>query len=201
MYSIGQFAKIINKSIGTLQRWDREGILKAYRSPKGRRYYTEQQLLEYKGIQASENSKNIAYVRVSSHNQKDDLKNQKEYINQFTLNAGISIDEWVEDIGSGLNYNRKGFNDLLSMVENGGVKTIIIAHKDRFIRFGFDWFEKFCSNHGCKILIINNEKLSPQAEMIQDLVSIIHVFSCRIYGLRNYKKQIEQDKTLDNESL
>jgi putative resolvase len=83
---------------------------------------------------------------------------------------------------------------LLSLVQNGQIKNIIIAHKDRFIRFGFEWFEKFCNNYGCNILIINDEKLSPQQEMINDLISIIHVFSCRIYGLRKYKEEIKKCK-------
>ena len=200
MYSIGEFAKIINKSVKTLQRWDREGTLVAKRSLKGRRYYTEKQLLEYKGLLAKDQSLNVAYTRVSTSNQKDDLKNQKSFINDFCRNKGVTIDEWMSDIGSGLNYNRTNFNKLLSLVEQGKIKTIIITHKDRFTRFGFDWFKKFCANHGCIFEIINDERLSPEQELVQDLISIIHVFSCRIYGLRKYKSKIRQDKEV-NESL
>ena len=195
MYSIGEFAKLINKSVKTLQRWDYTNVLIAHRSPKGRRYYTEDQLLEYKGIKATSISKNIAYIRVSGNSQKEDLKNQKDFVSQFCLSKGVELDEWYSDIGSGLNYNRKNFNKLLSEVEHGNVKIIVIAHKDRLIRFGYEWFERFCVNHGCKILIINDEKLSPESEMIQDLINIIHVFSCRIYGLRKYKDKIKNDNT------
>lgn len=191
MYSVGEFAKLINKSVKTLQRWDNESILVANRSKTNRRYYTEKQLLEYKGLISSNKSLNVAYCRVSNIGQKDDLKNQKDYINKFCLNRGLEINEWIEDIGSGLNYNRKGFIKLLDLVENGKIKTLIIAHKDRFIRFGFDWFERFCLNHGTAILVINDEKLSPEQEIIQDLISIIHVFSCRIYGLRKYKEELK----------
>ena len=99
MYSIGEFSKIINKSVNTLQRWDREGVLVAKRTATNRRYYTEEQLLEYKGIKATNTSKVYAYVRVSSNNQKDDLKNQKSFISEFALNRGIPIDEWFTDIG------------------------------------------------------------------------------------------------------
>jgi putative resolvase len=194
MYNIGEFAKLLNKTVRTLQMWDSSGKLIAKRTPTNRRYYTEEQLMEYKGIIAKESSKNVAYLRVSSNNQKDDLKNQKEFINTFCLNKGISLNEWYQDIGSGLNYKRKEWNKLLSLVQNGQIKNIIIAHKDRFIRFGFEWFEKFCNNYGCNILIINDEKLSPQQEMINDLISIIHVFSCRIYGLRKYKEEIKKCK-------
>ena len=78
---------------------------------------------------------------VSGASQKNDLKSQKEYISQFMLNRGQEIDEWVEDIGSGLNFKRKGFNQLMLNIEHGQVKVLVIAHKDRLVRFGYDWFE------------------------------------------------------------
>jgi putative resolvase len=198
MYSVGEFSKLINKSINTLQRWDREGILISNRTKTNRRYYTEKQLLEYKGLISNDLSKNIAYCRVSSINQKEDLKNQKEYINKFCLNKGLEIDYFLEDIGSGLNFKRKNFNKLMEDIEHGKIKNIIIAHKDRLVRFGYEYFEKFCFNHNCNILLINDEKLSPEEEMIQDLISIIHVFSCRIYGLRKYKSEISKENKNKN---
>ena len=79
------------------------------------------------------------------------------------------------------------------------IKTIIITHKDRFIRFGYDWFEKFCMKFHTTIVIVNNEELSPQEELVQDIVSILHVFPCRLYGLRKYKKQIERDEEIVKE--
>ena len=196
MYSIGEFAKLINKNVKTIQLWDRLGKLIAKRTPTNRRYYTEQDYLEYKGLISKNISKIIAYVRVSSKNQKDDLKNQKEYILEYSKNAGIFIDEIYEDFGSGLNFNRKNFNKLMCEVEKGLVKLIVISYKDRLVRFGFDWFYTFCQNHGCEIKLINDEKTSPEIEMINDLISIIHVFSCRIYGLRKYKEQIKNDKII-----
>jgi predicted site-specific integrase-resolvase len=196
MYSVGEFAKLINKSVRTLQRWDTQNVLKANRTTSDRRYYTEQQLQQYKGLSSNDNSINIAYCRVSNRNQTDDLKNQKDYISIFSLNAGINIDEWFVDIGSGLNFKRKNFNKLINLVEHGKIKTIIIAHKDRLVRFGYEWFEQFCINHGVKILLINNDELSPEQELVQDLISIIHVFSCRIYGLRKYKKKLMEDVEL-----
>ena len=81
----------------------------------------------------------------------------------------------------------------------GYVKTIIVSHKDRFIRFGFEWFERFLKSNGVELIVVNNESLSPQEETIQDLISIIHVFSCKIYGLRKYKKKIEEDETICSE--
>ena len=94
----------------------------------------------------------------------------------------------------GTYYNRKKWNKLIDESINGQVSKIIITHKDRFIRFGYDWFERFLLNLGVEIILVNNEKLSPQEELVQDLISIIHVFSCRIYGLRKYKTKIERDE-------
>ena len=79
------------------------------------------------------------------------------------------------------------------------IKAIIVTHKDRFIRFGYDWFEKFCKKFNTAIVVVNNEELSPQEELVQDIVSILHVFSCRLYSLRKYKKQIEGDKEIAKE--
>ena len=76
------------------------------------------------------------------------------------------------------------------------VKTVIVAHKDRFIRFGYDWFEKFLKSNGAEIIVVNNDTHSPEQELVNDLISIIHVFSCRIYGLRKYKKQIQEDEEI-----
>lgn len=106
--------------------------------------------------------------------------------------AGKIVHEKLEDIGSGLNYKRKNFIRLMEMAERGEVSEIVIAHKDRLVRFGFDWIEKFCNDHGVKIIVMNAESLSPEEEMTKDLLSIILCFSSRLYGLRKYKKKIVQ---------
>ena len=197
-YKPNEFAEMLSVSVKTLQRWDKDGKLKAYRNPSNRRYYTHHQYVEYMGkiVQTYDSRKTIIYTRVSTSNQKDDLKNQVEFIKQFSNARGIIVDEIFEDIGSGLNYNRKKWNKLLEDCMLGYVKTIIVSHKDRFIRFGFEWFERFLKSNGVELIIVNNEAMSPQEEMINDLISIIHVFSCRIYGLRKYKKQIKEDEEL-----
>lgn len=198
-YKPNEFAEMIGVSVKTLQRWDKDKKLIAFRSPTNRRYYTHNQYVEYMGkiIQEKDKRKTIIYTRVSSSGQKDDLKNQVEFLKQFANAKGLIVDEVFEDIGSGLNYNRKKWNKLLGDCMLGLVKTIIVAHKDRFIRFGYDWFEKFLKANGVDIIAVNNETLSPQEEMIQDLISIIHVFSCRIYGLGKYIKKIKEDKEIE----
>lgn len=195
-YKPKEFAEMIGVSVKTLQRWDRESILKAYRTPKNRRYYTDKQYAEYTGRKELKPGKTVIYARVSSNNQKDDLNNQIEFLKQYANAKGIIVDEILEDIGSGLNYNRKKWNQLIERCVNSEITSVIIAHKDRFIRFGYEWFERFLQSNGTEIIIVNNEKMSPEQEMINDLISIIHVFSCRIYGLRKYKNKIKGDEEI-----
>jgi predicted site-specific integrase-resolvase len=188
-YSPKEFGLLVGKTTKTLQRWDREGILKAHRSITHRRYYTHDQYLSVTG-QKVKKRKLLTYCRVSSAGQKKDLISQKKAVESFCFSQGKVINEKFEDIGSGLNYKRKRFVQLMEMVERGEVSEIVIAHKDRLVRFGFEWFEKFCKDHGVSILVMNADSLSPEQEMTKDLLSIIHCFSSRLYGLRKYKKKI-----------
>lgn len=199
-YKPKDFAELLGVSVKTLQRWDRDGILKANRTPTDRRYYTYDQYLQFKGIQTENDIRDtVIYARVSTRNQKDDLQNQVEFLKQFCNAKGIIVNQCVEDFGSGLNYNRKKWNKLLDEVMANKIKTIVILNKDRFIRFGYDWFEKFCEKFNTKIIIVNNETLSPNEELVQDIISILHVFSCRLYGLRKYKNQIKEDEEIAKE--
>lgn len=188
-YRPHEFAKLISRTTQTLQRWDRVGILKAHRTPTNRRYYTHDQYLQITGQKAVERQI-VVYSRVSSAAQKADLASQKAALEQFCIAAGKPVGLWLQDIGSGLNYKRKNFVILLEMVERGEVSEIVMAHKDRLVRFGYEWFEKFCRDHGTTLTVINAESLSPEEEMMQDLLTIIHDFSSRLYGLRRYKKKI-----------
>ena len=184
-YKPKDFSELIGVSVKTLQRWDREGILKANRTPTDRRYYTYEQYLQFKGIHIEHDTRQIViYARVSTRNQKEDLQNQVTFLRQFCNVKGIIVDQCIEEYGSGLNYNRKKWNVLLEEVMEQKIKQIVITHKDRFIRFGYDWFEQFCRKYGTTIVVVKNEELSPQEELVQDIISILHVFSCRLYGLR-----------------
>lgn len=191
-----EMAQKLGVSISTLQRWDREGVLKAYRNPKNRRYYTEEQYLNYMGMSDDKKRKVVAYSRVSSRNQKDDLDNQFNFIKNYCNAKGVIVDDYMSDIDSGLNYKRKNWNKLLDQVMNNEIETIYITYKDRFIRFGYDWFENLCHQFDTQIVILNDKTTSPQQELVEDLISIIHVFSCRIYGLRKYKTDIKEDDDL-----
>ncbi len=188
-YSPKHFGSLIGRTTKTLQKWDRDGILKAHRSITNRRYYTHDQYLQV-ARKKPVSKKLMTYCRVSSAGQRNDLISQRKAIEAFCLAAGKEVQEKLEDIGSGLNYKRKNFVKLMEMVEQGEISEIVIAHKDRLVRFGFEWFEKFCQDHGVKIVIMNADSLSPEEEMTKDLLSIIHCFSSRLYGLRKYKKKI-----------
>lgn len=197
IYKPKDFAKMLNVSVKTLQRWDNENTLKAYRNPKGRRYYTHEQYLAFTGVSSNINKKIVIYARISTNTQKINLNNQVEFLKNYANSKGLIINEIITDIDSGLNYNRKKWNDLINDCINQKIQTIIIANKDRFIRFGYDWFERFLLNYGVNIIVVNNDKLSSNEELIQDLISIIHIFSCKIYGLRKYIKFISEDKDVN----
>ena len=119
-----------------------------------------------------------------------------------TLTSGIMVfartskaaSRLSDDIRQGKMY--KKYLAVFEEVMENKVKMILVSHKDRFVRFGFDWFEKFCNKFNVEIVVVKNEKLSPHEELVQDMVSILHVFSCRLYGLRKYKKQIEGDASI-----
>jgi predicted site-specific integrase-resolvase len=154
--------------------------------------------LEYYNKLNNNNCKIILYCRVSYQNQKNDLKQQIEFVKQFCYNQGKTYNDIYTDIGSGLNYQRKNFNKLINEITDGLVNEIIIAHEDRLVRFGFDIIKILCEKYNTKLTIINDNNLSPIEEMTQDLISIIHVFSSRLYSLRKHKNKIREICNNDN---
>ena len=187
-YSIGEFAELLGVSVATLRRWDNCGQLPATKSPGGTRYYSDEDYQKALHIRVEKKPKrNVIYCRVSSPNQKDDLRSQVEAMELFALGRGL-ITETISEIGGGMNFSRKHFMKLITDIINGSVGIIIVAHKDRLARFGFELIDNLAKQYGCEILVVNREELSPQQEMVEDLMSIIHTFSCRLYGLRKYKK-------------
>jgi len=189
-YSPKNFSKMVGVSVFTLRRWDRNGTLTAHRTPTNRRYYTHDQYLQYRGLISNEQGKTIAYARVSSPSQKKDFLMQKDALRAYCLEHQIKVDQWIEDIGSALNYKRKGFNQIIEEIELGHVKRVVIGYEDRFVRFGYDWFEAFCERHGTEIVVTNGEAFSPEQELVKDLLAIVTVFSARLHGLRSHKNAI-----------
>lgn len=199
VYSPKEFGKLIGRTTNTLQKWDREGKLTAHRSPTtNRRYYTHDQYLHYRGLVAQEQGLTIVYSRVSAVAQKPDLVNQINALEAYCKQHSIKVDEWMSDLGSGLNYKRKQFNRLMEMIELGQVRRLLIAHRDRLVRFGYEYFEAFCQRHHTEIVVINGENLSPEQELVRDLIAIVTEFTARLHGLRLYRKVLK-DATLHKE--
>jgi len=193
MYTIGEFAKLVGVVPKTLQRWDREGRLKAHRTVTNQRYYTDEDLAIVLGLEKHAKKKRcVVYCRVSSPAQKPDLVNQRQNLEQFCTARGLVVDEWFEEIGGGLNFQRKKFLALVDSIIAGDVGMLVIAHKDRLARFGFPLIEHLCEMHYCELIVMNNQSLSPEQELTQDLLTILHCFSSRLYGLRNYRKTLKE---------
>lgn len=193
-YNTAEAARYLGFKVKTLQKWDREGrLIPAYRTKTNRRVYTQSQLDEFLGQRTQDTrTRVIAYCRVSSTAQKPDLANQIEILKEYCTKSGLSEVEFISEIGGGLNFERKKFLEIMDAVERYEVKMLIIAHKDRLARFGFEYFHHFLARHNCELVILNDEKMSPEQEMVEDLMTIIHCFSSRLYGLRNYRKSLKE---------
>ncbi len=192
-FSIGEAARRLGKTVKTLQRWDREGTLTSLKTLTGRRVYTVQLLRTAMNLGDEQKERiAVAYCRVSSQAQRPDLKNQRRVVEEFVIARGIANVEYMEEIGGGLNFKRPIFLKLVDRIIAGEVSQLVVAHKDRLARFGFDLLSHLCRTHGCELLVIDSEKLSPEVEMTQDLMTIVHCFSSRLYGLRNYRKALKE---------
>lgn len=194
--STGKAAKILGITVKTLQRWEREGRLTPVgRTDSNRRLYTKSQLYDFIGLKQTggrEPTRLVAYCRVSSAAQKPDLLNQRRVLEEFVVAKGLANVEFIEEVGGGLNFKRKKFLSLMTDMGRREIKTLILAHRDRLTRFGYDWFEYYAKANGCEVLVLNQERLSPEQEMVQDLMTIVHCFSSRLYGLRNYRKKLDE---------
>ena len=170
-YSIGEFANKIGKTVQTLRNWDKNGSLKPHHITEGgTRYYSQEQLNHFLGLKSKTklNKKTIGYCRVSSHKQKDDLERQIENVKTYMYAKGYQF-EIISDIGSGINYNKKGLNQLIDMITNLEVDKIVVLHKDRLIRFGYELIENICEKYGTTIEIIDRLKAKIRKEKINDV--------------------------------
>jgi putative resolvase len=188
----GQAAAYVKRHPKTLQGWDRDGSLTAHRTTSGRRYWLRADLDRYLGRTSAEKPRfAVAYCRVSSQAQRPDLKNQRAIVEQFCVASGLANVEYIIEIGGGLNFKRKHFLALIDRILTGEISAVIVAHKDRLTRFGFDLLKHLCESHSCELFVLDQEKLSPEREMVEDLMTIVHCFSSRLYGLRNYRKTLK----------
>lgn len=192
IYRITEFAKRIGKAPSTIRRWEREGKIIPKRHPSGHRYFDEADVRLLMGG-VPEHRAVVVYCRVSSARQKDDLAEQVKAMETYCLGAGVAVDEWIQEIGSGMNFKRKRFLGLVEQIGRGEVQQVLVAHKDRLMRFGFDLFENIAQHNGCEVVVVNQQSLSPPRELIEDLLAIVHTFSYRLNALRKYKQDIKAD--------
>ena len=195
-YSIGEFANKIGKTVQTLRNWDKNGTLKpSHITSGGTRYYSQEQLNHFLGLKSKTkiDKKIIGYCRVNSHKQKDDLERQIENVRTYMYAKGYQF-EIISDIGSGINYNKKGLNKLIDMITNSEVDKIVVLYKDRLIRFGYELIENLCEKYGTTIEVIDNTEKIEEQELVEDLIQIVTIFSCRLQGKRanKAKKMIKE---------
>ena len=201
-YSIGKFAKLIGKTEQTLRNWDKKDILKPHHvTESGYRYYSQQQLNHFLGIKNTEQTtkKIVGYCRVSSKKQKDDLERQTENVKTYMLAKGYQF-EIISDIGSGINYNKKGLNQLIDMITNSEVDKIVVLYKDRFVRFGFELIENLCHKYGTTIEVIDNTETTEEQELVEDFIQIVTAFSCKFEGKRANKAKKMIKELLENDT-
>jgi len=193
MWKVGEFGQIVGVSASTLRRWEKEGRLIPERTLGNQRVYTEAHISLARNLKTGKSpDKVIIYCRVSSNSQKEDLQRQVIAMEQFCLSQGVSITEVITEIGGGLNFKRPKFLKIIQQAMLGEVGLLYVAHKDRLCRFGFDLVEQIVEWGGGKIVIANAQSLSPHEELTADLLSIVHCFSSRLYGLRKYKSKVKK---------
>ena len=184
-----------------LRNWTDKGRLESIKTAGGHRRYSLKSIkecdykprlvkAEYTVSVQLKPKENICYARVSGSGQKEDLERQINLLREKYPNYRI-----IKDVGSGLNFKRKGFSTILDTAIKGNIGNIVVTHKDRLCRFGFELIEKLVNEYSSgKIVVLNRTETSPQEELVNDLISIITVFSARVYGLRSHtvKKAIKK---------
>ena len=182
----------------TLRTYADQEKIESFRTPGGQRRYNVDKYIAEKVARRATTRKSIIYARVSTRKQQHDLYNQVEF-----LRAKFPDFEVITDIGSGVNFNRRGFKRILELALSGDVETVAVAHKDRLCRIAFDLVEWILQRHGCKTIVVQGPSVceGPDAEFVDDILSIIHSFSARTYGHRSYRTgRNKEDDDLPTES-
>jgi len=187
LIKVGEAAKILGVTVQTLRRWERTGqLLPDKKTDGGTRYYDIDRLL---GASSKEATVTFAYARVSSHDQKEDLKRQQQILSMYCASHGWNY-QVISDLGSGMNYKKKGLNNLLDAILGRKIKRLVLTHKDRLLRFGAELIFTLCEIHQVEVVIINQgENLSFEEDLAKDVLEIITVFAARLYGARSHKNK------------
>lgn len=203
-YSIKQAAEYLHVNAQTLRRWEKEGKIKPFRTSGNQRRYTKEMLdnvLNGVPVTKPTYKQIIGYCRVSTYGQKEDLTRQKEVIQAYCEKQGQPF-RIITDIGSGLNYKRKGFNELIHLICNKQCSQVVVNYQDRLVRFGFELIQAICQENNIDLIVLNQTQAEdPNQELVQDVLSVITVFSAKLYGKRSHKnvKIIKENKELFTE--
>ena len=201
--TIGEAARLLGVSIPTLRRWEESGKLVPERTAGKHRRYDITKLKPELAI-ADTTRTTIAYARVSSHDQREDLERQKQVLELYCAQHGWSF-TLLSDLGSGMNYHKKGLRRLLDAILSGDVGRLVITHKDRLLRFGAELVFAICEAKNVEVVILNQgEECSFEEDLAKDVLEIITVFSARLYGSRSHKnKKLLEDvkKAVEDNAL
>lgn len=197
-YTIHKFSKLVGKSADTLRRWDKKGILKPHHtSTNGYRYYSDKQI--YQVLKTPKKNRIVVgYCRVSSKKQSDDLKRQVNNMSTYLTMQGKPF-EIITDIGSGINYEKPGLQSLLERLSRGEIEKVVILYKDCLVRFGFELINQIAKMNGTIIEVVDQSKKTEEQELIEDLIQIVTVFSCKLQSKKanKIKKILRELKTDD----
>ena len=187
--SIGEASKILGVSVGTLRRWEKEGRIASVSTEGGHRRFDISAIQKDEPKTSANDKLTVCYARVSSHDQAEDLKRQKEVLELYVASKGWTF-EIISDLGSGMNYSKKGLRQLLSMILDGKIGRLVITHKDRLLRFGAELVFSICESKSVEVIIINKgNECSYEEDLAKDVLEIITVFSARLYGRRSHKNK------------
>lgn len=188
---ITEACSYLKLSPNTVRKYCDRGVLESKRTDGGHRLVKidkQPKNVRRKPKKVSE-GKDFVYVRVSTYKQKDDMLRQKH-----TMSEKFPNHEIVSDIGSGLNWKRKGLLSLLEKAQAGLVRTVVVSHRDRLCRFGFELLQWLFESNGAKLVVLEQSTQDPDKELVQDILAILHVFSCRQNGRRRYKPIVTSEK-------
>ena len=184
-------SKILGVNLDTLRRMAGRNEIKHIRTDSGRYLFDISSFIKRSNSEVQERKK-ICYARVSSRGQKSDLQNQISL-----LKTKYPDSEIISDYGSGLNFHRKGLQKIMDIAHKGELQELVVTYKDRLCRFGFELIEYILKTQSnATIMVLCDNSTSKESELATDLLSIITVFSARMHGLRKYKNQIKEDKSV-----
>ena len=187
--TIGKAAKEAGVTVETLRSWEKAGKIKSERTKGGHRRYEIEEIESFANRDRKTEKVTAIYGRVLTPARKNDLEIQKQVLQLYCASKGWKY-RIVEDIGSGLNYNKKGLLELIKLIESNQIERIVLNYKDRLLRFGSEIIFEICKYHGIEIVIINEDEINTyEEELVEDVLSIITVFSSKLYGSRSHKNK------------